>query len=274
MVQNYNKQNPARYLSMLILYISILSIPFITTGCGATAQRQLVFDKGPVSQALAVDVDSFRGNVTIVVDPDATGVLVEANLRAAHKFPYRYRNFLKKREFKETLDDMDVTAKIETNDQGLSVVRVLTTTQFQYPELQWVDLTITLPQVDGIQVRTCDGDVELVDVRGAVTVDNHNGNILLRTLQPMLDPVNLSTTNGNINYRIRAESTGAFDLEAIGGEAQMRAYKGDINIKQRGKSQLYATLNNGKNPVVLKTTNSRIKVVIASNPMGVGYFKF
>lgn len=259
-------QCAARLLPILML--------LVLCGCGRTLSRELVFDKGPVTDALAVDVDSFRGNVTIRTDPDSPGVLVRARLRAMNDWSGPVSEFLRMRELKASLADIEISADLQTDEQsGLGVLSVTATSFSPIARLQWVDLDIVMPQVDGVRVQTEDGLVDLVDIQGAVTVINHNGNVILRTTHPMVNPVSITATNGHITYRVGPESTGLFDMETVNGRAHIRALEVSLNVQQRGANQLTARLGEGSNPVVLRTTNADIRVQIGADPLQVGMLR-
>lgn len=253
---------------LLLLALAMLALG----GCGSRAKRWLVFDKGPMTEPVAVDVDSFRGPVRIVADPDIPNVVIRARLRAFNDVRDDRGNVVYPYGDEQTLDLIDVVAEVDSQD-GRHVLRVNTSTRFAYPDDQWVGLWINVPRVDGVRVRTRDGNVDLVNIRGAVTVVADNGDVIVRTEKPIVQPVDISAVNGSIEYRVREDSAGVIDVEAVNGGADFRGYKGRANIRQRGPSQYVATLGEGDNPVSLRASNGNIRVVITDNPVPVGYFK-
>ncbi len=243
-------------------------------GCGSRAKRWLVFDKGPLEgDAIAVDVESFRGPVTVIADPDIPNVVVRCKLRAFNDVRDERGNVVYPYGDNQTLDLIDVTAEIEQDDAGHSVLRVTTSTRFAYEYDQWVGLLINVPRVDGVRIHTTDGNVDLVNVRGAVTVVADNGNVIVRTEKPVVQPVDINAVNGSIEYRVKEDSHGVYDVEAVNGRADFRGYKGMANIEQRGPSQYIATLGDGVNPVSLRATNGNVKVVVTEDPVPVGYLQ-
>ncbi len=262
-----------RFCLNLILPLTLALTMLLLGGCGSRARRWLVFDKGPMAQAIAVDVDSFRGPVTVIADPDIPNVVIRAQLRAFNDVRDLRGNVVYPYGDNPTLDLIDVTAEVEQDDLGHGVLRVTSDTRFAYPHDQFVRLMIYVPRVDGVRVHTVDGNVDLVNVRGAITVVADNGNVILRTENPVVQPVDINSVNGSIEYRIREDSHGVYDVQAVNGRADFLGYKGLANIHQRGPSQYVATIGDGVNPVSLRATNGNVKIVITDDPVPLGYLQ-
>lgn len=242
-------------------------------GCGGRINRVLEFQTAPSAEAWAVDVDSFRGDVKVISDPQAPEIEIKAKLRAGFEW---YRLNLNRRQYRltQTLDNVNVMAELIRDESGRGVLQVTTMTEYHYPEIQSVDLIITMPDVRGVRVKTRDGAVDLVNIRGAVEVINESGDVMVRTLRPMREPVRITTTNGDIGYRIRAESTGLFDLDAPGGRVEFKALRGDVIMRQTGAEHATAELGEATNPVVLRAMDGEVRVTVKSNPVGVGPLNF
>ena len=254
---------------LLLLALAML----LLGGCGSRAKRWLVFDKGPMTEPVAVDVDSFRGPVRIVADPTIPNVVIRARLRAFNDVRDDRGNVVYPYGDQQTLDLIDVVAEMDADEGGRKVLRVATSTRFPYPDDQWVGLWINVPRVDGVRVRTRDGNVDLVNIRGAVTVVADHGDVIVRSEKPVVQPVDINAVNGSIEYRVREDSSGVIDVEAVNGRADFRGYKGLSSIRQRGPSQYVATLGEGGNPVSLRATNGNIRVVVTDNPVPIGYLQ-
>ncbi|MBL1217785.1 MAG: hypothetical protein D8M59_09850 [Planctomycetes bacterium] len=263
-----------------IMWLILAAAPFVlaAAGCGGVERQEMIFDRYPPTEALAVYVDNFRGDVQVEADPTVTGPVVKARLHARHEWFRVKMNTFGAAKLDRTLDEVNVQADLDhgTGDQqGLAILRVMATTAFDVdrdPDLQWVDLHITAPSVDGVDIRTQDGSVDLVGISGAVTVANHNGNVVVRTTQPLVDPVTITTSDGHIYYRVTGESAGAFDIETIGGKAHIKAVEGTLSVQQEGQSRILAQFNDGGNPIVLRTTHDQIRVAVTPDPMPLGIF--
>ena len=76
---------------------------------------------------------------------------------------------------------------------------------------------------------------------------------------------------GDIEYRVRGESTGIFDCIAEGGKVDHHVSYGKFIIApNRRTGRLLAALNDGGNSVVLHTEDGNIKVAVVSNPTDIG----
>lgn len=257
----------------LVVPLTLTLTMLLLGGCGARAKRWLVFDKGPMAEAIAVDVDSFRGPVTVIADPEIPNVVIRAQLRAFNDVRDSRGNVVYPYGDNPTLDLIDVTAEVEQDDYGHGILRVTSSTRFAYSHDQFVRLMIYVPRVDGVRVHTVDGNVDLVNVRGAVTVVADNGNVILRTDKPVTQPVDINAINGSIEYRIKEDSHGVYDVEAVNGRADFLGYSGLANIHQRGPSQYVATLGDGVNPVSLRATNGNVKIVVTDDPVPIGFLQ-
>ena len=254
--------------------IALALVLIVLGGCQSRTPRWLVFDKGPATEALAVDVDAFRGPVTIVADPEATNITIRARLRSESETQALSASMFEKEREQSVLHLIDVVADLTTDENGVGVLRVTTTTDYQRPDKQWVQLRITAPSVDGVRVRNRDGTVDLINVRGAITVVNEAGKVVVRTLEPIAGPVNIIAANGSIDYRVRAESEGSYHLESTNGKTHFKALYGDVRLRQRGATEIDAQVGEGTNPVILRSINGNTRVCITDDPVPIGFLAY
>ncbi len=242
----------------------------LMTGCGARSRRTTIFDRGPLSNSIAIDVESFRGSVRIFADDSERDVTVKAKLRAMGEVIQLKHNMFHKKKLRAQVADVDVMTEMLEDESGQSVLYITTVSNHPYPEDQWVELRIYAPRVTNVRVQTCDGLVDLQGVSGKINVYNERGDVLVRSSQPITEPVEIITTDGDVQYRVEAVSTGLFDLEAIAGSSDISAREGRLVIHQMGVSRLTAELGEGINPIVIRTVNGNIKVAVRSDPEKVG----
>lgn len=257
--------------SLRIAVVTLLSA--LLTGCGGRTVKELVFDKGPVTEAWAVDVNSFAGGVEVVADPAAPGIEVRATLRAGHDW-YRVGKNIRQHRLEQTLDRINVEAELIRDSNGFGILQVTAVTDYEYPDLQWVDLRITMPEVNGARVQTMRGTVDLLNLDGAITVINERGDVMIRSSKALTEAIAASTTEGNVNLRIPPDSSGEFDLEALGGAVEFKAYEGAPIIHSRGEERVTARYNGGGNLVVLRAYDGKVRVVIKDDPTAVGPFNY
>lgn len=266
--------NPHRFCLTVLLG----AVCLVAAGCGGVERQEMVFDRYPPTDALAVYVDNFRGDVRIEADPTLAGPVVTARLHARHEWFHVKKNLFGAARLDRTLERIHVQADLDHEVAGadeLAILRVMSTTEFDTdldPDLQWVDLLIKAPGVEGVEVHTKDGVVHLAGVSGAVTVTNHNGDVALRSTRPLLDPVTITTSDGHIYYRVTGDSAGLFDIETIGGTAHIDAVEGTLSVRQEGQSRIMAQFNNGTNPIILRTTHDQVRVAVTPDPMPLGGF--
>jgi hypothetical protein len=89
----------------------------------------------------------------------------------------------------------------------------------------------------------------------------------------MTRPVIIANRDGDIDYRIRGESTARFDAETIDGTVSQLINYGKVTIlSPLSGTQFNATLNDGTNRVTLRTVDGDIRIAVISNPEQVGEF--
>lgn len=218
-----------------------------------------------VAQPVGIDVESFNGDVHITVDPQ----LDQAKFWVVRQGTHGY---LRRRESKASLSAIDYTVDLVPGELG-QVMQIRTSTTDPEPHFQRANVHLIVPSVDGIRIRTSNGLVELINVEGAVDIRNDTGDVMVKTIQAMRDPVTIICTEGSIDYRVRGESTGALDAEVINGQVDHDIRYGSVRIQPGTDSDsLRASFNNGTNPIMLRTTDGQIRIAVVSNPMGHGQF--
>ena len=86
----------------------------------------------------------------------------------------------------------------------------------------------------------------------------------------MTEPVQIINNAGSIEYRVRRESTAAFDCQALRGRVTQNAQYGEVVVHD-GTSfdTLRSTLNGGTNPVLLRAADGDIRVAVMDDPENV-----
>lgn len=215
------------------------------------------------SGPLAVDVDSFGGDVTIRADPQRKDGMISLTRRATHGYG-------RKAEADIALADIDFHWEIAPGDPG-PILKVSTSTANPEPYFLRADITIDLPEIEGVRVHTNNGDVLAEGVSGAVDILTSDGEVRLMTPRAMVRPVTIVNNSGDIDYRIRAESTGRFDCEVVRGKVIAYAEYGNLIVHEgTDANTLVATLNDGKNPIVLRAVDGTIRIAVVAAPTEVG----
>ncbi len=218
---------------------------------------------GPIS----VDVESFNGSVTIKADDKLDKATIRIVREATH-------GFRRRDEADASLAEIDYAVELIPSQLGHRLA-VRTWTIHPEPHFQRAHVYIEAPAVDGVTVRTRRGSVYATDIEGIVEIETSEGDVRVMTSLPLRQAVSISNREGDIDYRVRGESSGAFDCEAVRGQVDYRVLYGRL-IVHRGTDHdsMLATFNNGTNPIRLRTVDGNIRIAIVHNPTRVGTFIF
>lgn len=216
---------------------------------------------------VSVDIDSFAGSVLVRANPslDETRVTVERASR--HGFP-RYG------EAGDALDLIDYTVSLERGTSGEEIVVVRTSSTGTETVLGRANIRVETPELGAVTIRTSRGDVQVLENRGSVDIVSSHGEVSVATPWPMRDRISIMNREGDVEFRVRAESTGAFDLETSGGKVSAHCRYGrwsgvdSENRFNRNRS----VLNGGDNPIVIRTTEGDIDVAVVSDPVGTVFY--
>lgn len=215
---------------------------------------------GPIS----VNVDSFNGDVIITTDEHAKDVTLRVEREATH-------GFLRGGDAASAIKGIEYEAKMVPGELGPELqVRTWTTTP--EPHLQRAHIFITTPALQDVNVTTHIGSVRAVNMAGSVDITTHEGDVVVMTNEAMTQPVTIVTSDGTIDYRVRGESSGRFDCETVRGTVKHRLMYGRIHMQPSDNNSLHMTLNDGENPVQLRTVDGDIRIAIVHNPVEVGMF--
>lgn len=216
---------------------------------------------------IVVEVRSFGGAVSVRANPRLAETRVWVERRAAHGFG-RYA------EAAAAMAAIDYTVSLERGESGEEIL--LVRSECDSPETLLVDATISIetPDLDRVFIRTARGDVTVLGNRGPVDIVTSHGDVRVATPWPMREPIRIMNTDGGVEYRIRAESTGRFDLATIGGEIRQRCERGTwVKVDPENRhDRMVASFNGGDNPVLIRTSEGDIAIAVVSDPIGVGEF--
>ncbi|MEE2819513.1 MAG: DUF4097 family beta strand repeat-containing protein [Planctomycetota bacterium] len=226
---------------------------------GCSTKQVMTFPKRTLETAgpIAVDVQSFAGDVTIIVDEtiqDATIDVVQ-----------RIEGF---EENEDPVKRIDWTSRIDQSSSG-ETLRLTLNCDSNPLQTVFADAVVRAPSIDNVTIRTKKGDVDVFGMTGTLDIKTSDGDVLVATPLPMNEHVTIETVRGDIRYRVREESAGRIDLTAVSGTAafNMRFGEGIILPGSTGE-KLKASFNHGQNNVVMRTVEGDITVDIVQNPIG------
>ncbi len=179
-------------------------------------------------------------------------------------------NFAARRE----LDEMKWTAEMKDGPGGSRVLEVTIGTQDPKAWFVRCDIEIDTPRLGRADVVTDHGRVLIVDNRGGVQVKTTMGDVRMRTPWPITEPCRIDTKDGDVEWIVRGESSGAFDCECIGGEVNVFARYGHwVAVDPRNDhNTLVSRLNGGENPIVIRVLEGSVYIVIVEDPHDTGTF--
>lgn len=229
-------------------------------GHRGSKDEALVF---PGRAVIAVDVETFNGDVRVIADPRADATTVSVRREGTH-------GFMRLGESKVSLEHIAATAQLVPGSLG-PTLQVRVTTSDPEPFFQRAHIEIVAPFVEGVRIRTQKAFVLVQGVEGTIDIESSGGDVRLMTDQPLGEDVVIVNREGAIDFRVNKASTGAFDLETVGGMVRVRATEGGWSWNAAaGTRKLVASLNDGANPIVLRTVDGDIRVAIVADPTAVG----
>jgi hypothetical protein len=216
-----------------------------------------------VGGPIAIEVESFNGNVFIDANPKLTHATVRVQREAVH-------GYQRGKDAKTAMADVTWTAEIVPGDLGQKLL-VRTGTTNAEPHYLRANIYIEAPDIEGVRVRTTNGKVRATDISGAVDINTTEGEVRVMTNKAMMQPVTIVTNNNDIHYRVRGESAGAFDGQTVRGTVTSLVKYGTLKIGNRSSDEtLNAVLNQGTNPIMLRTVDGDIHIAVVHNPTQVG----
>lgn len=208
-----------------------------------------------------VDVEVFAGAVTVVTKPNIKETTVTVRRMGTH-------GWFREKESMASLGEIHYTVSLERHEgKDRTVVRAATDNA--EPHFQSVDVEITVPDLGAARVVTRRGNVWVEGNRGGAEVLTSRGSIRLMTPWKMEQPITLVTSDADVDLRIRGESTGAVDAASVGGlvKTQVKYGRWIAVDGTNDASTLKATLNDGANPITLRTSNADVMVSVVPMPV-------
>lgn len=214
---------------------------------------------------LNVELDSLGGNVEVVGDAEATVTTVQVVREARH-------GYLRSGEASQAIDLLYWTAALSPGPGPVETLTIKTI--YEGPE-HWfmrAHIRIVTPLLDRVRINTTRGSVEVRDNQGAVDVQTSEGNIIVATSFPQRGESRIINHEGEVDYRIPAGSTGAFNVAVTDGTIQARVTEGlwRYREKSNGTDIIHATLNGGTNPVIIRAHEGDVRISVVKNPLGYG----
>lgn len=230
-------------------------------GCGSIPKESQVRVRDLPSQLnpgapLALDVSNRLGAVRVMVEPELRAPIIHAEWIEPTSL-----NAPASRSYEPEVRAIRIPRWVwaqYVDNEGRATLRVVNSDLDEHDANRRVLLTIRVPRCDGVRVRNSGGPVDLVGVGGAVHVDNGFGRkdgarVSLRTNQDIVDPVILSTSDGDIEYAVGPGSAGRIEVDCARSDLRVSDPAGLINRISDSARDWVGVLNQGTAPVSLYT---------------------
>ena len=252
---------PIRSRMLALIALTLGAALASATGCttARTEHDRFTLELPPDTAALALDLENFNGSVTVRADSEEQQTLRIDSRRFVDKSADRDAS-------ESIISAISVAAEIES--QGpLAVLRVRSMTAAPEDAVDHgVHLTVHMPRADGVRINNSGGHVSIIDAGGTVEITNHDGSIEFSTTRRMTEPVTLITHNGEVYYQIPLASTGDFDMLTLEGRTTVKDRGSVIENTYAGPGTLQFVLNDGENPVVIRSNRGNVRAWVMDNP--------
>lgn len=217
--------------------------------------------RGPID----VIVESIGGDVEVRADPTIEVTTVQI-VREAH------HGYLRGTEPYEALSFVDWSADLVPGPGPVETLMVETV--YSGPEIWYMrtHILVVTPELDRVRVRTVRGSVTVRNNTGPVDIETTEGDALVATSHPLRDANKIIVTEGDVDYRVPRGSSGEFNVEVIDGQIKTRITEGHWRYMPGANRTdlIRARLNNGTNPVLIRTTDGDVRISVVKNPLGYG----
>jgi hypothetical protein len=244
-----------------VAWFSAILIALIAGCTGTPEGREVMLTDSTGAVLLApplVEVENQSGTVTVIVDSEERRPRVTADIYPDARMTKSMRE--------SAAAGSAFSAEVADGDGG-PVLRVRGGPPQEMEGRAEVDLTVRLASCRGVTVRNSGGAVRLVNVAGPVTVENgvgggEGGLVIVRTGEPVTEPMTLTTTEGDVFLQVPPASAGRVDLLSLDGEAAFRAQGGRLTDVSPTFSSYRAVLNGGENPIVLRSGRGMVRITV------------
>lgn len=215
----------------------------------------------------AVVIDNPYGNVRVVAKP--------ANEQAQVTFRVQQENRLRWRAARMGFDFDPVGAYFtatHTHNGELSTLTVVPTDLAVEGYRPPINLTVAIPQCDGIEVRNAGGKVILIGIEGAIRVESGDsvaagGAIEIRTDKEQVEEIYAISNGGNVTLVTGPASAGTVELVAPRGKTSFNSRYGIVNHSMPRVGYWTGVWNDGTNKIYLESQDGDAKIMVVDNPV-------
>ncbi|GJM19142.1 MAG: hypothetical protein DHS20C14_13550 [Phycisphaeraceae bacterium] len=270
-----------RPIGILILAGACLMAPLAGLGCSVTPpgsrkggiRARMVLHQREHTVPIEGEPIAVGRFLGVDVTNNAGGVFVTAHDRyeeAKVEFHVRHVLLLRKLAREENWPDDALRGPwfVAEHDHGsqTGVLRVRATDR-TLPDgsRPLLDVHIYTPACDGVVIENTHGDVELVGVRGTVSVVS-DGGIELRTDEPLTQDLSLRTSGSGVLVVAAPTSSGTFLITAPEGRATFTSKFGTAERVTSEQGRWIGVWNGGANTVTLQAAHGHARYMVKDRP--------
>ncbi len=231
-------------------------------------------DKG-----LVIDVVIHNASGDVVVRGNPAESMGDTTVRIEPRLEIRSVN-----NIEDKLEEIQWDVRMDQNDHGGQTLFITLKSKDHEAWFAGSDIEVDAARLGDVTIDTKRGKIIVDDNRGSVDLSTTRGEIRVRTPWPMTKPSAMVTKDADIEWVIRGESAGAYDCETVGGTIHSYCrygrwlmldegnYVNGKRVNRNDGNSLHATLNNGKNPIVMRNVDGDIRIKIVEDPHSTGTF--
>lgn len=135
-----------------------------------------------------------------------------------------------------------------------------------------INLTVAIPQCDGIEVRNAGGKVIIIGVQGAIHVESGDsvvagGPIEIRTDKEQLEEIYAMSNGGHVTLVTGPQAAGTVELVAPRGKTSFNSRYGVVDNSMPRVGHWTGVWNNGTNSIYLESQDGDASILVVENPV-------
>jgi len=226
-----------------------------------STSEQLSID---IFEPIDVQVHNFAGDVVLRGrhgEGGTKGGSLSITRRAIHGFG-------RDDEAEASLADITIRHELREVLPGRFLLTIDCTTSHEEPWFQRVDIELEVSQLGAANITTTRGHVDIRESDHGCAVETTQGTCRFISRRAIVEPMTLVTSDSPIEVRLAPGSRGHIDAETVGGSVYSRVKIGRwlLRDSRNDGDSLHASLDEGANRIVLRTSDANIYFSVTETP--------
>lgn len=220
-----------------------------------------------IGRFTAVDIENPKGNVKVVALPRNEEAYIRFRVQQEHRM--RWRAMRMKLDF-DPNGEYFTAEHITDGELSTLVVRPtdLTIEGYRPP----VDITVYVPQCDGLRVWNAGGNVDVVGVSGVIDVSSGDelrsgGDIEIRSGEELSETINAWSNGGDVTLLAGPDAAGTIELLAPRGKTSFWSKHGLTEHSRPEVGRWTGIWNDGTNSIHLESRHGNAKMMVVEHPV-------